>query len=242
MFPREEQKERKPPMENFKYIVLDTETTDLVEKQDDKVDPTNALTYNIGWAVVDAHTGMYEKRSFIVKEVMFAMREQMRRAFYANKIPLYWDMVGRGTIEVVSLFDIYAKLMEDVENYKVKAIVAHNARFDVCALNNTLRVLTESRSLRFLPNVEIWDTMKMANSTIAKQTHYKKFCEENGFMTKHATPRPRLTAEVLYRYIMNDPTFEEEHTALADVEIEALIFQKCFATHKKMDRVLYPAD
>jgi hypothetical protein len=46
-------------------------------------------------------------------------------------------------------------------------------------------------------------------------------------MTNHQTPRPRLTAEVLYRYITGDNSFIESHTGLEDVTIEKEIFLKC---------------
>ena len=39
------------------------------------------------------------------------------------------------------------------------------------------------------------------------EEEYANWCEENGYMTNHQTPRPRMTAEVLYRYIMNDNEF-----------------------------------
>lgn len=229
-------------MNRTKYIVFDTETTDLVARQDDKVDPTKAIVYNIGMTVVDKYGTTYEKADFIVAEVMFGMREQMRNAFYASKIPHYWDKLACGQIKVMNLWDIRQYMLDLIAKYDIHAVVAHNARFDVTALNHTTQVLTETRYTRFLPcDVEVWDTMKFANNTICKQTNYTKFCEQNGYMTKHKTPRPRKTAEVLYRYLTNDVDFVEEHTALADAIIEAYILQRCFATHKGGERVLYPA-
>ena len=72
----------------------------------------------------------------------------------------------------------------------------------------------------------IWDTMKMANDTICKQKSYIEFCKENGYMTNHAVPQVRKTAEILWRYITGNQAFEEEHTGLADVTIEAQILRK----------------
>jgi hypothetical protein len=53
-------------------------------------------------------------------------------------------------------------------------------------------------------------------------------------MTKHKTPRPRLTAEILYRYITGNLEFVESHTGLEDVDIERQILAYCFAKHKAM--------
>ena len=58
-------------------------------------------------------------------------------------------------------------------------------------------------------------------------------------MTNHATPRPRLTTEVLYRYITGDLQFEESHTGLEDVMIEKDILAYCFRQHKKMNRLCF---
>ena len=100
-----------------------------------------------------------------------------------------------------------------------------------------MRYQTKSRCRWFFPyGMQIWDTMKMANDTICKQKRYIQFCNENGYMTNHATPQVRKTAEIIWRYLMDDVTFEEEHTGLADVAIEAQIFAECIRQHKKMER------
>ena len=50
--------------------------------------------------------------------------------------------------------------------------------------------------------------------------------------------RPRWSAECMYRFITNDPTFKEAHTGLRDVEIEAVIMATCFSKRKKMRKEL----
>jgi hypothetical protein len=77
----------------------------------------------------------------------------------------------------------------------------------------------------------------MANDTICKQSNYRRFCEENGYMTNHKTPQVRKTAEILWRFLTNDNDFEESHTGLEDVQIEAQIFAECVRRHKKMARL-----
>jgi hypothetical protein len=74
----------------------------------------------------------------------------------------------------------------------------------------------------------------MARDVISHTPTYIKFCEENGYMTKHKTPRPRLTAEIIYRYITNDLDFIESHTGLEDVDIERQILAYCFSKHQAM--------
>jgi hypothetical protein len=79
----------------------------------------------------------------------------------------------------------------------------------------------------------------MSRQTIGKQKSYQKWCARNGYMTNHKTPRVRLTAEILYRYISGQYDFNESHTGLEDVLIETVIMSHCFRQHKKMDKRLF---
>ena len=40
----------------------------------------------------------------------------------------------------------------------------------------------------------------------------------------------------MFGYITQDETFEEEHTGLADAEIETKILARCLASHKSIDK------
>lgn len=218
-------------------IVLDTETCNIVPS--DKVTRGNNLTYDIGYAVIYPSTGEIAlKSSNVVSEIFFGEREKMDTAYYADKLPQYYTDLVNGTRTLKSFFDIMNDINHICREYNIIAICAHNAAFDVDALNTTVRYLTGLDYIHALPNIEIWDSMKIAK-TFAKTPSYIKFCNDNHFMTAHATPRPRMTAEVLYRFITNDIDFEESHTALEDVMIEQAIVIKAYRTHKKMDRVLY---
>ena len=81
--------------------------------------------------------------------------------------------------------------------------------------------------------------MKMAVEVVATMPTYKRFCEENGYMTKHKTPRPQVKAEIIFRYITGNYDFEESHTGLEDVLIEKEILAYCFRKHKKMNKKLW---
>ncbi len=79
--------------------------------------------------------------------------------------------------------------------------------------------------------------MKMARDVMHKMPTYRKFCEENGFVTK--TGQLSAKAEDLYRFIIKDPTFVESHTGLEDVQIEREIMFYCYRQHKPMRKLLY---
>ena len=211
-----------------KFIVIDTETTNSLD------DP---IVYDVGFAVVDAEGTVYEKHSYVVADI-FLDKELMSYAYFADKIPQYLDDMRKGTRQIVNTWQLYKIVRELTREYDIKAFIAHNARFDVRVLNSTLRYQTKSKRRFFFPyGIPIWDTMAMANDTICKQSNYQRFCMEHGYMTNHKTPQVRKTAEILWRFLTNDNEFEESHTGLEDVAIEAQIFAECVRRHKKMARL-----
>ena len=206
------------------YIVFDTETCNNMD---------NPLMYDLGFAVVDKMGNVYAHFSFIIYEVFFGMSELMKSAYYSNKLPQYYEDIKNGNRKIVTLFTAKKIFNEVCKEYNVRAIIAHNARFDYKSTNGTQRYITKSKYRFFLPyGVELWDTMKMAKDTIAKQKTYIRFCEENNYLTKNG--KVRVTAEILYKYISGNNDFIESHTGLEDVMIEKEIFSKCMAQHKKM--------
>lgn len=217
------------------FVVFDTETCNTGDNGFD--DP---IVYDLGFAVVDKKGTVYETNSLIIREVFYGMKDLMKSAYYANKIPKYEEEISNGQRKVVSLYEA-RKIFQDVcKKYNVKACVAHNARFDYRSTSKTQRYLTKSKYRFFLPyGIELWDTMKMANDTICKQVHYKEFCYNNGYLTKNG--RVRKTAEILYRYISGEHDFNEEHTGLADVLIEKEIFAHCIKQHKPMRKLAFGA-
>lgn len=218
------------------YIVLDTETCPLVPSAE--INTKNMWVYDLGFAVVDRYGTVYETHSYVISDIFQSETELMKSAYYADKIPQYLIDLQNGTREMVSFYTARKALIDTMKKYHTNVVIAHNARFDYGTLQNTQRWLTKSKYRYFFPkSTEIWDTMKMANDTICKQKKYRKFCEENGLLTKNG--QVRKTAEALYRFITNDTSFVENHTGLEDVMIEKEIFAKCNAMHQKMRRKLW---
>lgn len=218
--------------------MLDTETCNG-RMIDNKLDLSDSLVYDIGWQVIDKKGNVYARHSYIVREIYYEP-ELMRSAYYAAKIPMYEQDIAEGRRIVLDLYYIRKMLLHDCRIFNIKAIVAHNARFDYNALNTTQRWITKSKYRYFLPyGVPLYDTMKMALDVIVPLKGYINFCERNNYMTKHKKPRPRVTAEILYRYLSGDNNFVENHTGLEDVEIESYIFAVCMSKHKKMQKLLW---
>lgn len=208
------------------YLTIDTETANSLE------DP---MMYDLGGAIHDKRGNVYETFSFIIYDIFCADRALFDTAYYAEKRPMYEAQIAAGQRKIVSIYTARRHVKELCDKYNVKAIIAHNARFDYRSTNYTLRYVTKSASRYFLPyGVPMWDTLKMAQDTICKQPTYQRWCKANGFCRSNG--QPRATAEILYRYITMNNEFIEEHTGLEDVLIEKEIFVKCMAQHKKMRR------
>lgn len=220
-------------------IVLDCETAPC-DKDCKKVSPFNMFVYDLGWAVVDKRGKVYETRSFVNADIFLDEKNLMQSAYYANKIPQYWEDIKAGKRILTSFYNIRQQLITDCKKYGVKQIYAHNMYFDCNALNNTQRWETKSKYRYFFPyGVNICDTLKLSQQLIATMPTYKRWCEKNGHMTKHKIPRPRLTAEIIYRFITGNQDFVENHTGLEDVMIEKEILAYCYRKHKKMRPKLY---
>lgn len=218
--------------------VLDTETANT-RMEDGKLVIDSALMYDTGYTFMSIPDGeIYLEKSFVNRDVFVKERDLMRTAYYANKIPLYVDDLRNGERVMNDTLGIYFSLLRDCKDYGVHEICAHNARFDVNALNATIRYITKSDRRYFFPkDIEIWDSLKMARDVILKMPTYQKFCAEHGFLTKNG--KPSATAENLYRFITKNPDFVESHTGLEDVRIEREIILYCYKQHKKMRKKLY---
>lgn len=206
------------------YLTIDTETANGLD------DP---MMYDLGGAIHDKCGRVYETFSFVIYDVFCADRALFNTAYYAEKRPMYEAQIAAGQRKIVSIYTARKYVADLCKKYNVKAIIAHNARFDYRSTNYTIRYVTKSKTRYFLPyGIPMWDTLKMAQDTICQQPTYRRWCERNGYCLKNG--KPRATAEILYQYITQNTDFVEEHTGLEDVLIEKEIFVKCMAQHKKM--------
>ena len=211
---------------NEKFMVLDVETANTTD---------DALTYDIGFIVADRHGNIYEQKSFCIYDIFVCEQELMQSAYYAKKIPLYYEGLNNNEYKMVQ-FNTARKIIADlVKQYNIKKVFAYNCHFDKTALNITERYLTKSKYRWFFPyGVEFHDIWNFACSTICQQKGYKDFCELNGYISNRGK-NYKSSAECVYQYITNQNDFEELHQGLADVFIEYDILLKCYATHKKVE-------
>lgn len=197
-------------------IVLDTETANTLEEP---------IMYDIGWAILDDNDNIIATRSFVVAEI-FLDKELMSSAYFADKIPQYWKEIKLKIRKLAKLSTIIYAFRKDCKNFNITEVYAHNAFFDCTATNLTNRYITCSKHRYFLPyGVKFFDTLKMSKKAFCNDEMYQKFCDENNYKTKNG--KNRFTAEILYRFMSGKNDFEEKHTGLEDVLIEAQILKEC---------------
>lgn len=202
-----------------KYIILDTETTNDIDCP---------LVYDFGFSVIDENGKAYASYSFVNADI-FCDDEMMANAYFAEKIPQYWEDIKNGNRVLKSFRSIERIFRRVCREWQVDTFVAHNARFDYLALQTTKRYITTSKERFFFPyGSKFVDTLKLSREVFGKNETYRNFCVTNNYVTNYG--QNRYTAEVIYRFLTNCNDFVEEHTGLADCMIEKEIFRYCLET------------
>jgi hypothetical protein len=210
------------------YLMLDTETTNDIECP---------LCYDVGFSVINDEGKTLEKHSYVVADI-FLDKDLMDVAYFKDKIPTYWEDIKAGKRMLRRFATVRAIVRDVMAQYNINTVIAHNMRFDYRSTNTTQRYLTSSKWRYFFPyGTKFVCTLKMAREVYAKDEQYIAFCEEHSFTTKNG--KPRLTAEILYRFLSNDLDFVESHTGLEDVEIETIIFFACVKAKPDVNGLLW---
>lgn len=213
------------------YLVIDTETCNTIEQP---------LPYDIGYAICDRKGNIYETRSFVVAETFLDMKDTMQSAYFAEKIPQYWEDIKNGTREIKTVWKIRKQIHEDMKKYNIKKVFAYNMNFDKRALNNLMRYTTKSFCRWFFPfGTEFCCIWSMACQVLLNSTSYIKFAIENGFESESGNIL--TNAECCHRFLTKCIDFNESHTALEDVFIEVDILAKCISTKKAIDKSINTA-
>jgi hypothetical protein len=209
-----------------KFLVVDVETAGGLD---------SPLVYDIGGTIIDKNGKIYEQFSFVVEEIFYGQTELMKSAYYAEKIPQYKIDLFKGRRRVATFWQVQTYIRRLIAKYGITVWLAYNARFDRNALNNTFQFLTNGREKYFFPySLDCQCIWCMAKDTICRQKSYRRFCLDNGYLTKNGSLK--TSAEVVYKYLTFDKDFKECHTGLEDVMIETEIFSRVLRQHKKMRR------
>lgn len=199
-------------------LLLDVETANTLE---------DAFVYNIGFCLMDIYGNIYEWGSFVIRDIFVNERELMKQCYYHEKMPEYVEEIHKGQSMMIDFMEARNYILRMMKQYNCTTVAAYNCNFDRNALNTTLRYLTKSQYRWFFPyGTEFICIWNMACNSICQTSEYKTFAETNRYYSNFGK-NYRCTAENVYAFITNDPSFNEEHKGVDDVKIEQKIFVEC---------------
>lgn len=118
------------------YMVVDTETATLPmaneiahgdPERKKRIAIAKPLVYDIGWTICDRKGVIYDKKQFLIAET-FAVPAVFNTAYYADKRPIYIDMLNRGETVIKPWREVMEIFVSDLA--KVNAVGAFNSMFD----------------------------------------------------------------------------------------------------------------
>lgn len=188
--------------------VIDTETT------------KNGYVYDLGVAIMNIGTGEVIDSMNVIVEETFNDVSAMRTSYYACKIPAYIKAINAGELEIIPFSDCFKRFRSLLESHNVHSVWAYNMAFDYRALNRTIAELSNGFVTCFFPDsVTCYDLMSASVNIIGNTRRYQKWAIAHDYVTP--TGRARVTAETMFRFISDDASFVEDHTALSDAIVEA---------------------
>ena len=193
-------------------MVFDTETTNL-EKP---------FCYNIGYVIVDTEEkAVVAKRDFVVEQVWHNPM-LFTTAYYADKRELYVSRMKARKCIMDKFGYITQKMYRDIVEFGIEHAYAYNSPFDVRVFEYNCEWF---KCINPFDNVQIHDIRGYVHKCIAWNEDFQKFCDEYQQYTESGNYS--TTAETLFRYLTGDIEWNEEHTALADSDIESAILCEC---------------
>jgi len=199
-----------------RFLVLDIETC----KQ------SNEFIFDISFGVYSQSEGKLGSIGYIVKE------NQKLIPYYEDRLKRYADYINVGKYQVQPFSRIMKTLQGIISKYGVRYATAYNSGFDFSRIENTCKTMEIENPLQALEEMDLYH---MACQTLGKQKNYKRFIDSNGLKTEKGNRKSG--AESMYQYMEADADFIEEHTGLADIEIEMEILEKVLRQKKKMSTV-----
>ena len=168
------------------YLVLDCETAtfpfanEIAEgdtERKKRIAIARPLIYDIGWTIVDRGGNIHDKKQFLIAEI-FSVPSVFNTAYYAEKRPIYLEMLKRGETTIKPWEEAIAVLIEDMA--KVNAVGAFNSMFDF---------------KKAIPFTELYIKMLYSPNYFAWEQIQKKLCYKIAFEPKNNKSDPDFDPE-----------------------------------------------
>ena len=196
----------------MKIVVFDTET----------VDTEHPYCYNVGLVIFDTdEMKVLTKREYIIEQVWHNPM-LFSTAYYADKRPIYVSRMKGRKIKMSKWGFVCREMQTIFDTFDVKLAFAYNSSFDERVFNFNCDFF---HTLNPFDNIPIKDIIPFVHNKIGFTPKFKNFCEDNELFTESGNYS--ANAENVYRFISQNKEFTEEHTALADSEIELEILLEC---------------
>lgn len=177
--------------------------------------------YNIGYVIVDTATwDVLLKKDFVVEQI-WHNNELFNTAHYAEKKPIYVAEMRKHNTRMTKYGYICREMLRDFSAFSVEEAYAYNCDFDDRVFNYNCDWF---KCANPFDAIGIHDIRGFVHNKMI-DNDYKKFCDDNFLYTKAGNYS--TTAEDVYRYLLDDATFKEDHTALSDSLIELEILKAC---------------
>lgn len=193
-------------------MVFDTETTSI-EKP---------FCYNIGYVIFDTETHQKVLHKDFVVEQVWHNPMLFTTAYYADKRQLYVDRMRARKCVMDKWGYIMAEMRRDIKALDIQHAYAFNSPFDVGVFEFNCDWF---KTINPFDNVQVHDIRGYVHKFLAFTSKYQAFCDNNARYTESGNYS--TTAETVFQFISENIEFIEEHTALADSEIECDILTEC---------------
>ena len=196
-----------------KFLILDIETT-----------REGGYIFDIAFSVYSRKAGTIGSMGYIVAE------NETRIPWYADRLERYEAYKQAGKYKVEGFAKIMAIISKIIEKYEIEYATAYNSGFDFGKIQIACEALKIENPLQKVKELDLY---AMAAQTLGQQKWFKEFAEKHNMKTEKGNRKS--SAEAMYAYMILNPNFEEEHTGLADIAIEAEILDRIIRQKKKMN-------
>ena len=239
------------------YMVLDTETATLPfsneiaggdKEKKKRIAIARPLIYHLAYTIADRLGEIYKTVNLVISEI-FCVPAIFDTAYYAEKRPLYIEMLNNGEAQLVSWNEAMRIFEEDLK--LVDVVGAFNAMFDF----KKAIPFTELYIKKLYSNDYYnWEEVQKRICYSIANTNYKKDDDKVfepdifnfrgdkyplfdlwGLAAEHLLNNSgvyfKTSAESTYQYLCKKYDFVEAHTALNDAIIETFILSKIAKKH-----------
>lgn len=198
-----------------RFLVVDIET------------PThpNSLICDISFGIWSRSEGMIMSQGYLVQE-------NRKVATHYKKEGIYMNYLEMGLYTISLLEEIMTDMQNAINEYQPKFATAYNSGFDFPRIRNACKAQRIACPLDSLTEFDLW---RGACETLGQQKTFKRWVDANAMRTPKGNRKSG--AETMYAYLTLNSNFEEEHTGLADIFIEASILERVQRQKKKLSMI-----